>query len=1013
MSATQITLDTVYQALEAASSQNDADQRKVGEEQLKAWEIIPGFHSFLQNVYLNTSFPLPVRWIAAIYLKNGLMRYWRKTASNGINDDEKAQIRLHLFELAKEPNKSLNTQNALIVAKIAKFDFPREWPSLFADVCNLVASAQATGNIIELNNLLSTLNQIVKTLSVSRFGTGRTGFQAAASDLVKVTGQIYLQSTQQWMQSIDLASMEVGYMALKVTGKVLAEGYANCSRSEEARVFFKHSVEHFQGFVRIYDKQPIELIAKHIRTLGKIYTHIFERQPVSFLMMPDALQLIQSYLSIVQSKAGILQQVGSADEDEDIVEFWEKIVVQGLTLLRKVITLFHKNGVSTIRYRTQDDKEEAKQAFEFLEKSLFTPEIINSIVDLLLTSYFKLTPRDLENWRSEPEEWIIEQMNDSWEYQARPCAEQVFTDLLANFKDIVGPSLLTFMEKAGQSDDLLVRDVAYNAFAIASASPFENINFDEMLVHGFVPQGFQTGSNVHSVIRRRIAIIISEWVSVQCSDESRIEIYKLLDHFLDPTDPLNDKVVRLYACQALRYTIDEWNTKIPDFLPYLPRILERMFELLAKDLTLIESKKFVLQVLSVIVDRVERSIAPYTDLIMQVLPPLWDESEDNYQMKCIILQTLANLIQSTGENSLKCYSLAIPMLKVSVDPGSELFSYLLEDALPLWVVLAENAPAINEHLLQLLPALIALIKNNTESLTDELKILESYVLLDSEYVLQHYGQAMFELFAQYLPNMSTESASLLNATLDLVFQKNGTEIMGYGERLLVGSGLFATLLAVLLDENSTSPITCVEILGSFSRLAHANPSAFVQCVATAGIPTAYKEQHPDLPAVAENDAVGVVLDFWLGKFDNMGHPRQRKLNALGLTSLVRTGHASVMRRLQDIMVIWSQVLDEVHESGEGDAEVYYTNDETSYLRSVRGARTEDEAATIAAEQELVSPETARKSALFQTDPVHTVRLKEYINAALSEVGALSADHAKFLSTALDPALIDTLSGVLK
>lgn len=1012
MSATQLTFESVYQALEAASSQSDAGQRQIGEDQLKAWEILPGFHNFLQIVYLNTSLPLPVRWIAAIYLKNGLVRYWRKNANNGISDDEKALIRSRILELAKEPNKSLNTQNALIVAKIAKFDFPRDWPTLFTDICGLIAAAQVAGNLIELNNLLSTLNQIVKTLSVSRFGAGRTGFQAAAPELVKITGQIYLQSTQQWMQAIDLAKMEVGYMALKVTGKVLAEGYANCNRAEEAAFFFKHSVEHFQGFVSIYDEQPVELIAKHIRTLGKIYIHIFERQPVSFLMMPDSLQLIQSYLSVVQSKASILQQVGSPDQEEDIVEFWEKIVVQGLLLLKKVITLFHKNGVSTIRYRTQGEKEEAKQAFEFLEKSFFTPNVINNIVDLLLTSYFRLTPRDLENWRSEPEEWIIEQMNDSWEYQARPCAEQVFTDLLANFKDIVGPSVLTFMENAGQSNDLLIRDVAYNAFAIASASPFDNIDFDNMLVHGFIPQGFSTGSSDYNIIRRRIAIIISEWVSVQCSDQSRIEIYKLLDHFLNPTDPLNDKVVRLYACQALRYTIDEWNTKIADFLPYLPHLLEQMFQLLTKDLTLIESKKFVLQVLSVIVDRVERSIAPYTDLILQVLPPLWDESESNYQMKCIILQTLANLIQSTGENSLKCYSLAIPMLKVSVDPGSELFSYLLEDALPLWIVLAENAPAINEHLLELLPALIELIKNSTESLTNEMKILESYVLLDSEYVLQHYGQDVFKLFAQYLPNMSVDSASLLNATLDLVFQKNSTEIIGYGERLLVGSGLFSSLLSVLLDEEETSPITSVEILGCFSRLAHANASTFVGCVAAAGIPLTYRERHAGTPAIAENNAVAVLLDFWLGKFDNMGHPRQRKLNALGLTSLVRTGHASVMQRLQDIMVIWSQVLDEVHESDRGDAEVYYTNDESSYLRSTRSGHEDGEKAE-ATEEELLSPEMARKAALFQTDPIHTVRLKEYINAALAEVSALSPDHATFLATALDPALVDTLSGVLK
>ena len=294
-----------------------------------------------------------------------------------------------------------------------------------------------------------------------------------------------------------------------------------------------------------------------------------------------------------------------------------------------------------------------------------------------------------------------------------------------------------------------------------------------------------------------------------------------------------------------------------------------------------------------------------------------------------------------------------------------------------------------------------------------LKILESYLLLDFEYVFQHYGQAIFELFAQYLLKVGDNRVLHMSKILDVVFQKNGTEIMAHGKQLLIDSGLFATLFDMLLNENGTSLTNCIEILACFSRLAYANPSAFMQCVAATSIPTAYKEQHLDLSIIVENDAVGVLLDFWLGKFDNIEYPRQFKLNALGLTSLVRTGHASIMQRLQDIMVIWLQILNEVHESGEDDVEVYYTNDETSHLRSVRSFRIEEEAITIAAEQELFSSHSMRRIALNQKDPVYTVCLKDYINAALVEVGALSADHAKIVSTALDPALIDTLSGVLK
>lgn len=902
----------------------------------------------------------------------------------------------------------------MIIAKIAKFDFPKDWPTHFSDLVELIKAAQTTNNLVQLNNLLGILNQSVKILSVTRFGAGRAGFQAAAPDLVKVTGELYLQLTQQWMQSFDLATMEVGYKALKVTGKLIAEGYSNCNRYPEASSFFNSSVEHFIGFASIYDNQPAELIAKHIRGLGKIYAHIFERQPVAFVLMSESLQLIRSYLTIFESKASILQNVGGEDQDEESTEFWEKIVVQGLKLVKKVISLFYKNGVSTIRYRTVEDKEESKRAFSLLESDFFTPNVITSIVSILLSSYFKLTPRDLESWKSDPEEWIIEQLNDSWEYQARPCAEKVFTDLLANFKSIVGPTVLEFMENASQSDDLLFRDVAYNAFAIASASPFDNIDFDDMLARGFLPQGYATGSDMYSIIRRRISIIISEWVSVQCSAASRIEIYKLVEHFLNPQDPLNDRVVKLYACQALRYTVDEWNTDLNDFIPFLPVLLERMFLLLTKDLSLMESKKFVLQVLSVIVDRVERQIAPYTDMILQILPPLWDASEDNYQMKCIILQTLSNLISSTGENSTKCYSLAMPMLQVSVDPTSELFTYLLEDALPLWEVLAENAPSVNEHLLSLLPLLINLIENNTENLTLEIKILESYVLLDSKYLIANFGSQMFKLFALYLPNMTIESASWVNSTLNLLAINAPFE--EYGDALMQ-SGLFASLVSVLLHED-TSPITCVEILGNFSRMALENGNAFLQFLEMTGLPDGYK---PREGSPAPSSAVVAIIDAYINRFDNMGHPRERKLNALGITAIVKTGCEPAMSFLPDIMAIWTQLLDEVSESEAGDAEIYYSageyyNPNESMIRASITSQyptpqhPDPNGADAAA---LMSPETHRRRALHTRDPVHTVRLKNYISATLEHVQNLSPDHAKYFATSLDPGLVDTLAGVLK
>lgn len=891
--------------------------------------------------------------------------------------EEKSSIRAKLFDIAKEPNKQLNTQNALIVARIVKFDFPREWPSVFDDIIHLMSAAYTQNNLIELNNLLNIVNQIVKLLSTSKFGAGRKGFLEMAPKLMDTSNALYLDLITKYFAERDLATFEVAYLALKVSGKVLADGFSEFHKAPEAVRFFEETVVHFKGFSETGNFED----SKFIKRLTKIHLNTLKTQPVSFVLMEGALPLIRLYLQIIHDKAALLQNIGLNDDDDTEVqktELWEKVVVQGLLLLKEIIALFYKNGVSTIRFRNEEEKQNSKSAFDKLKSQFFTPSIITSLVEMLLGSYFRLTPRDLESWKLDPEEWVFEMMNDAWEFQARPCAEKVFADLLANFKEIVGPLVLSFMESTGGSQDLLQRDVAYNAFALASSTPFDNIDFTQLMMSTFIPEGQKTDNELYRIIRRRISIVVSDWVGVQCTDEGRVQVYKLLAGFMNPKDSLNDKVVKMYACEALRYTLDDWNTNINDFLPYLPTFLENIFGLLTVELKSMEAKKFVLQVLSVIVDRVEGQIAAYAGLILQILMPLWELDEENFQMKGTILQTLASLVSATGVNSTQCYPLAFPMLKVSIDKQSSAYAYLCEDALPLWENLVENAPAANQELLELVPALMQLLESNTESLTVEMKILESYVLLDAQFVMNHIGQPMFELFAKYLEFLNMDSVTWVLGSLNLI--ATALPFDAYAQQLH-SSNLFTALLELLFNKD-TSPITAVHILCFFSRLVYHSNTMFLQLL-----------DSTNSSAYASQPIVGMLMDIWLDRFDNMGHPKDRKVNSLGLTSLVQTHHPQILQRLPDILALFTQILDEVNEDAVGDAQIYYTSDE-QYESSVR-----DEVPDT-------MPELERKKELSKKDPVHAIRLKDYLGQCLNGLTPDVVGH-------LNEGLVDTLSGMLK
>lgn len=68
----------VFDALTKASSQ-DAAQLKLAEHKLKEWETEPGFYSTLLSIFSNYSIDVNVRWLAVMYIKNGVDRCCIKT----------------------------------------------------------------------------------------------------------------------------------------------------------------------------------------------------------------------------------------------------------------------------------------------------------------------------------------------------------------------------------------------------------------------------------------------------------------------------------------------------------------------------------------------------------------------------------------------------------------------------------------------------------------------------------------------------------------------------------------------------------------------------------------------------------------------------------------------------------------------------------------------------------------------------------------------------------------------
>lgn len=149
------------------------------------------------------------------------------------------------------------------------------------------------------------------------------------------------------------------------------------------------------------------------------------------------------------------------------------------------------------------------------------------------------------------------------------------------------------------------------------------------------------------------------------------------------------------------------------------------------------------------------------------------------------------------------------------------------------------------------------------------------------------------------------------------------------------------------------------------------------------------------------DALSVFEYFCLFcdiQFDNVSHPKYRKLHAMGLTAMMRTTEPQILSQLSRLVGIWGDVLNEVNENGTGDSLVYW-----------REAQ-EDEDDT--------SEETAevlRRRDLLKRDPVHTTNLAHYVTASLQECERLNGGAESFRQNWLskvDPLMLESLTPLL-
>ncbi|KAI5283870.1 hypothetical protein KEM54_001774, partial [Ascosphaera aggregata] len=1011
-SAVLLTRDIVLSALVAAAS-NSQDKVVAATRQLESWQRQPKYHQFLQDAFTDYSLPLAVRHLAIIQLKNGIDRYWRKSAPYSLPPDLKQMIKTRAVEAgALEPDSRLALQNALLVAKIVRNEFPADWPDAISNLLQLLrASTQPGSSPLQLPRVLLMILRVIKELSTVRLLKAQRALIAIAPEMLHVISSIYVQKVNEGMSLLEttgqdpsaaLGCLEVSHLSLKSMRRLAVAAFEHPNRDSGIQATWSLILNHFASFYTFTtthaSKLPSEILLqlrKHLLQLSKFHLDMITRHPAAFVLLPDSISLIQSYWRLVVELGqnyGItdISQIGiGADFMDEERTFTEKVGLKALLIVRACVRLaFYP--IQTFKYPKPEDKEEKNQAVSTIKTHLLSDEFVVEVMELLVTKFFRFNPSDLEMWQDDPEEWerLEEEISDAWEFSIRPCAEKLFLDLVINFKNLLVPKLIQVFQAYTtlENNDILLKDSIYCAIGLAAPVLEKHLDFNTFLESVLVQETIRQlpGQNI---LRRRIAIMLAEWVPVKIEQLNMEKIYQIFQHLLSDNGSLNDLVVRLTAARQLKAVLDPFEFDPSVFQAFITPILTSILTLLEQT-SLVQTKMGLLETVRVIVVKMEDHISPFTDRIISLLPPLWEQAGEEYLMKQAILTLLASMMHSLKEDSARYHSLILPLIQQSSDPQSDSSGYLLQEALDLWAAIVVQCPSpASPELISLVPCLFKIFDAETDSIRQALEITQSYITLAPREMLMDEIRVSLASCLNNLLNVTAKErlgivpllGEQLIRAIDMVDAGN-EQALGVLAKTFVETGFLQTILAGLHDaytaNQTTGPnrktslifgVMETDYFSVLARLALASPGVLIESVTLA------------CSGQTQEQAMKWLLTEWFSHFDNIGDVNRKKLHGLALTRLLSVnGNAAVaptylLEQLQSYITIWTDLISELadgpDESG-GDYLIYWNG------KTGNGNEKYDEKEV---------PETTRQRVWERADPVFRIYFRQYVTEILSGV----------------------------
>ncbi|KAL4857594.1 Importin-11 [Chlorella vulgaris] len=1032
-------LPAVFDCLRSALS-HDPSTQKQAEATLHDLEARSGFCSCLAEILASKDADHSARWLAAVHFKNSCSKYWRSRLPGSLSEEEKAHLRGRLLSLVEQSDQQIAVQVAVVFSKVARLDFPKAWPTLFAD---LLAKLQGPGQLLQRRVYL-VLHHILKELASKRLAADQRNFEQVTALLLEPTWRQWaadtsavaaelpnaLEAPLQAAQQL-LVTFERWLLQLKALRRMVVFGFPSDARSlqqvpavGQIAPPLLSTLQQFAGAraaraqvgagAAPQRSQVGAMLDRAILKLLKTLRQIQDAHPWSFFHCGILAPCLDFCCGQVLSwQAGAARNGGGGGGPT------QQFVVQSLLFVHGVQKCSSYRGSASslsLHGGARSQLEQLKGLAAEVAPALaafWSEARLQAFAAALVERLLPLTDKELEEWEDSPESFHQEMESTAWEDSMRGCAENTYLALFEGNREVVAPVVMQLLKAASDACPpgapaqlaagggpsvrsvpaaVLAKEAAYQAVSVGAYELHDYVDFAGFLHNSLLPE-MSDRSPAARPLRRRAIKLVSYWTA-RLKREDRPAVYRCLVAALGEE---RDAAMQLAAVASLRALVDDWEFEEAQFLEYVGPCFQQLAGLLGCAAEF-DSQLAVFSLLDLIVDRLSEGVKPYAPGLLALLPSVWQQAEGQSLLRMQVLVALQRLVHSLGPESPSTYPMLLPVLKLFTDPHQPDELNLLEDGLQLWLVALRHAPAPCTGLLgDLFPNLVAAMTRSTEHIAVGMRIALSCVLLGQGEFLSAHGGGLVQVLCGFVGNVKDRGMLALMPVMDAVVQCFPSQ----GPQLLAPA--LQCLLADLLAGREPGLVVAAA-LAVYARVLLQNGDAFLQLFQQAAPHVA---PPPDAPPAADPAArlLLALVDLWLDKFDSIGQPAARKLSALALCVLLTAPLPPLLERVELIATHITSVWFELEGSDLANTlPITY-----ELLSGGRGsAAAVDDLHAVVPSEEAVG-ECQRRQALVDADPVANLKLSVF---AKQQMEVAAGVHGGALQAALG-GMDATLAGQLK